>query len=280
MLQFFKMSGSGNDFIIIDNRSGQVEDALGDTRVEDFVKMVCTRRISLGADGLILIEGSKNAHFSWRFFNSDGSEVEMCGNGGRCAARFAYLKGIAPAAMSFETKAGIIDAFVEHDVVKIRLTDPRDLKTDYVLPLDGKELVVNSVNTGVPHVVCFVRDLDHYDVCGIGRKIRYHEHYHPGGTNANFVNVIDSGTIEIRTYERGVEDETLACGTGAVASVLISSCKGFVESPVAVHVRSGEILKVYFERVHPSIFQRVYLEGKTRVICEGTLWKEAYSSGS
>lgn len=276
MIDFFKMSGSGNDFIIIDNRRRVVQAALGKTAVEDFVKSVCTPRVSLGADGLILIQESTKADFSWRFFNADGSEVEMCGNGGRCAARFAFLKGIAPAHMSFETLAGIIDAEVKGDVVKLRLTDPSDLRIDDEIIIAGEPYRVCSINTGVPHVVYFVDDLEHFEVLRMGRAIRYHDHYRPRGTNANFVTPVDRSSLTLRTYERGVEDETLACGTGAVASALIAAQRGLVASPVDVRVRSGEILRIHFMAV-PGGFTGVYLEGKAKVICEGIFWEEAYA---
>jgi diaminopimelate epimerase len=271
MIEFFKMSGSGNDFILIDNR----DNVLSVANLEEFVKRVCERKISVGADGLIVIEDSDRADFRWRFFNADGSEVEMCGNGGRCAARFAFILDIAKENLSFETKAGIIDAEVKEDVVKLRLTEPYDLKIDYSIPVQDDSYEVNSINTGVPHVVRFVDDLDSYDVFNYGRLIRYHDEYQPAGTNANFVHVIDGNTIRVRTYERGVEDETLACGTGAVASALISSWKGLVDSPVDVRVKSGETLKIYFERTD-SGFEKVYLEGRTKVVYHGLLWEEAY----
>lgn len=271
MIEFYKMSGSGNDFILIDNRDGtlNVDDLPG------FVRRVCERKVSVGADGLILIEHSERADFRWRFFNSDGSEVEMCGNGGRCAARYAYLRGIAGAELSFETKAGIIDAVVRNDVVKLRLTDPHSAKIDFEIPVDGTPLLASFINTGVPHVVSYVTDIETCDVFRLGRIIRYHEHFRPAGTNANFVKVEDSHTIIVRTYERGVEDETLACGTGAVASALVSSLKGLVESPVTVKVRSGESLKIHFHKAHNS-FTDIYLEGKAKVIYEGRIWEEAY----
>lgn len=271
MIEFFKMSGSGNDFILIDNR----RNTLSRINIEEFVKKVCERKVSVGADGLIVIENSDRADFRWRFFNADGSEVEMCGNGGRCAARFATILGITEESLSFETGAGIIDAKVRGDLVKLRLTDPRDLRVDYHIAIQDDLYEVSSINTGVPHVVRFVDNLDSYDVFSYGRVIRYHEMYQPEGTNANFVRVMDRNTIRIRTYERGVEDETLACGTGAVASALISSWKGLVDSPVVVWVKSGELLKIYFNTTN-SGFEKVCLEGRTMVVYQGLLWEEAY----
>lgn len=272
MIDFFKMSGSGNDFIVIDNRESVLA-ADGDPT--DFVRTVCTRRTSVGADGLILIEGSERADFAWRFFNADGREAEMCGNGGRCAARFAVLKGIAGDRLSFETRVGLIDARVNGEVVKLRLTEPRELRINEIIPLQGRPFEVNSINTGVPHAVHFVNDLDAVDVVRVGRALRNHGHFHPAGTNADFVEVRESREIALRTYERGVEDETLACGTGAVAAALISSWKGLVESPVSVRVRSGEVLTVSFVRKMRG-FEKVYLEGRVAVIYQGFLWEEGY----
>ncbi|MBI4634289.1 MAG: diaminopimelate epimerase [Deltaproteobacteria bacterium] len=271
MIEFFKMSGSGNDFILIDNR----DQSLAVPDVVEFVKAVCERKVSVGADGLIIIENSPRADFRWRFFNADGSEVDMCGNGGRCAARFAFIKGIAGEKMSFETGAGLIDAEVKDDVVKLRLTEPYDLKPEQQIAVEGQSLAVGSINTGVPHVVHYVEDIEPYDVFRVGRAIRYHEAYQPAGTNANFAKVDDRHAITVRTYERGVEDETLACGTGSVASVLISAVKGLVDSPVDVKVRSGETLTVHFRKTGDG-FANVYLEGRVRVVYEGRLWEEAY----
>jgi len=271
MIQFFKMSGSGNDFILIDNR----DHSLPVENLPEFVRTVCERKVSVGADGLIIIEDSEAFDFRWRFFNADGSEVGMCGNGGRCAARFAYLKGIGGARLSFETPAGIIDAEVKGDVVKLKLTDPYHLQVNLSIPVEERLFEISHINTGVPHVVHFVNDLDQFDVFNVGRIIRYHEQYQPEGTNANFVEVIDKHTIRVRTYERGVEDETLACGTGAVASALISSWKGLIEPPVSVRVMSGETLKIFFRKTDHG-FEDIYLEGKAKVVYEGRMWEEAY----
>ena len=271
MIEFYKMSGSGNDFILIDNRDGSL--AVGD--VVAFVKSVCERKVSVGADGLFLIEKSDKVDFRWRFYNADGSEAAMCGNGARCVARFAYLLGIAGARMSFETGAGIIDAEVRGDIVKVRLTDPYALALDEQIRVGNQILSVHSINTGVPHAVHFLRDLEGFDVFTTGRAIRNHDHYRPAGTNANFVAVVDDHTLRVRTYERGVEDETLACGTGSVAAALIAAVKGLVASPVDVRVQSGEFLRIYFETTADG-FTKVYLEGKVKVVYQGKLWDEVW----
>lgn len=271
-IPFTKMSGSGNDFILIDHR----EPFLKEDGLKDFIQKVCQRRISVGADGLILIEPSKKADFKWRFFNADGSEPEMCGNGGRCAARFAYLRGIAGPSLKFETLAGILSAEVDGKRVKLELTKPFGLKLDETLLMEGKKEVFSFINAGVPHAVFFREDLEKIDVVEIGRAIRLHSHFAPAGANANFVRVEKGGSLSIRTYERGVEDETLACGTGVVASALLAAFKGLVKSPVSVKTRGGEVLVVHFE-IGGKEVKRVFFEGDVHIIYEAEMWEEAYS---
>ena len=273
-IPFFKMNGSGNDFIIINNRKNIIESTI-DMPVEDFVRKVCSRRESIGADGLILIEKDENYDFRWRFFNNDGSEVEMCGNGSRCAARFAFLNGIVPLKMKFLTLAGVIEAEITGiNTVKVQLTKPKNYKEE--LTLEGIDLPASFIDTGVPHVVYFVKNVDEVDVKEVGAKTRYHEYFKEEGTNANFAEVVDRNTIKIRTYERGVEDETLACGTGSTAAAVIGVLKGICDSPVAVITRSGKILKVYVYRTGEEI-DRVYLEGDAMLTYIGTMIDEAWN---
>ena len=265
------MSGSGNDFILIDHR----KPFLKEDGLKDFIRKACRRRISVGADGLILIEPSKKADFKWRFYNADGSEAEMCGNGGRCVARFAYLKGIAGPSLTFETLAGILSAQVIGERVKLELTKPFGLKLDETLLLDGEEKIFSSINTGVPHAVLFVEDLEALDILRLGRAIRYHSAFAPNGTNADFVRLEKNSQLSVRTYERGVEDETLACGTGVVASALIAGFKGMVKSPVSVRTMGGEVLLVHFETEGKEV-KRVLFEGDVHIIYEAEMWEEAY----
>jgi diaminopimelate epimerase len=269
-LTFYKMSGSGNDFILVDNRTAILDgDSLG-----PFVASICRRKHSVGADGMILLETSDRADFKWRFFNADGGEVEMCGNGGRCAARLAYLKGIAGPRLRFETKAGIIQAEVIGERVKLEMPEPTTPELDYPLHVEEETLTVSSITVGVPHVVIWVGDLETSPVFKVGRAVRYHERYAPAGTNVNFVKQVSEGAFAIRTYERGVEDETLACGTGSVATALIAAAKGMTTSPAALHTRGGETLNIYFEQSKDR-FYNVFLEGDARSIYEGKLSKEA-----
>ncbi|MBA3028705.1 MAG: diaminopimelate epimerase [Desulfobacteraceae bacterium] len=270
-IKFWKMSGSGNDFIIIDNRNLSLDVGC----LSMFVRQVCRRKVSVGADGLLLVEPSAVADFKWQFYNSDGSMAEMCGNASRCVALFAFENGIAGRTMSFETLAGIIKAEVNGDIVKVRLTDPSALTQNVKIYLEGGEWELDCINTGVPHAVCFVTFIEECDVVEMGRKIRNHETFKPRGTNANFATVMDRNRMRVRTYERGVEDETFACGTGVVASVLAAAGRHFVDSPVEVTVKSGEILRVYFSRENNS-FQEVYFEGKVKIIYQGLLFEDAY----
>lgn len=265
-IQFFKMSASGNDFILIDNRDRVVDRLYPDVGL--FVAQVCRRRHSVGADGLILIEKSDRHNFAWRFFNADGSEAEMCGNGGRCAARFACIKGIAGERLSFETLAGVMRAEVRDSVVKLQLTAPTELKLDYPIRLETREVFVSSVNTGVPHAILLTDDIEHVPVDDLGRLVRFHKTYSPNGTNVDFVQIIDRENVKVRTYERGVEGETFACGTGAVAVGVVLKEKNLTGDTVHIQTKGGEILNVY-------INEEVYLEGSAHVIYAADLWKEA-----
>jgi diaminopimelate epimerase len=267
-VEFYKMTGGGNDFILINNHDGKINaDALRRS-----VPLLCRHRLSVGADGVIVLERSDKADFRWRFFNADGSEAEMCGNGGRCAARLAHVLGMAPAALTFETLAGIIKARVKGGVVKLTLPPPADVRLGIALPVGDEEVNIDFINTGVPHAVVFVPDLQKIDVVGLGRKLRHHEAFQPAGTNVDFITV-DNGTVSLRTYERGVEDETLACGTGAVAAALIAGMRGLTASPATVVTRSGEPLTIYYQG--GTKIQEVSLEGEVRMIYHGWLDEEA-----
>jgi len=266
-IPFYKMQGNGNDFIMIDNRRG----VLQGKNLSGLAKQVCHRNRSVGADGLIVIVPSKKADFKWRFFNSDGSEAEMCGNGSRCAARFAYLKKIAKRDMTFETLTGIIHAEVKKDTVRVQLAGASGLRMNIAVPLDRGTRTGHFINTGVPHLVYISDHLDEEDVDDVGRKTRQHEIFKPAGTNVNFVQIDGPHRLRIRTYERGVEGETLACGTGAVAAALVAATLRKVSSPANVVTRGGDRLIVSFKREGDQ-FTDLHLEGKAEVVCEGTLY--------
>ncbi|PIU49267.1 MAG: diaminopimelate epimerase [Desulfobacterales bacterium CG07_land_8_20_14_0_80_52_14] len=271
-ISFFKMSGSGNDFIVIDNQGPVIDEAF----LTRFITGVCRRRLSAGADGLILVERSGCADFRWRYYNSDGSRAEMCGNGARCVSRFAYLKGIAGASMSFESDTGLMEAKIIGDRVKVRMPMPHDMILDESVKTTEGLVRLSSINTGVPHAVVEVQDLEAVDVRARGRELRFHRHFAPAGTNVNFIVPEKDGAIAIRTYERGVEDETLACGTGAIASALLTAVKQGTNSPIRVLPKGGGHLTIHFNREKTG-FDEVFLEGDARVIYEGTMWDEAWN---
>ncbi len=277
-IPFMKLSGSGNDFILVDNRRGIVEGAWASA----LAAKICVHRMSVGGDGLILIERSRKADFRWRLFNADGSEAEFSGNGARCAARFAYLKKIAPKRMTFETLAGMIEAEMvaaapgkKPEDVKVRFPDPKGLRLNLGVTVNGVTRQAHCLDTGVPHCVYLVDDPDKEDIVGIGRPTRYHDLFKPAGTNVNFIKVLDPHRIRIRTYERGVEDETLACGTGSIASALLASLVAKVESPVTLVPQSGLELTVHFNAQGES-FTNVYLQGDARAVYEGRILPDAW----
>lgn len=269
-VEFWKMNGSGNDFIVIDDRNGRIPEG----EMPFLVERCCRRRESVGADGVIFVTPSDRHDFAWRFFNADGSEAEMCGNGGRCVSRFAYLKGIAGREMTFGTLAGPISATVNGRMVKVLMPTPRGLSLDLDIERRPEWISVDFIHTGVPHAVVQVNDLAGFPVVEQGRAIRNHKHFAPEGANANFVRVLGPDSLEIRTYERGVEDETLACGTGSMAAVLVASARNMVKSPVEVKTRGGETLTIYFEK-DGEVIQRVWMEGNTTIVYRGQLNEEA-----
>jgi diaminopimelate epimerase len=270
-LKMTKMSGSGNDFILVDNRLK----AVPDNRMVLLAKQLCRRMVSVGADGMIFVEPSDRCDFKWRFFNADGSEAEMCGNGGRCAARFAYLQGIAGPEITFETLAGPIQAWVEGSKVKLQLTRPEGIKLDQTIAVGKDQITLDFINIGVPHALVWVEDIDAVNVVRLGHRIRFHEYFKPKGTNVNFIQIKDQEMLWVRTYERGVEGETLACGTGSVAAAAIGFFKNKVRSPVKVRTRGGEVLTVYVEGQPGKHIEQVYLEGEVRLIFEGEVYPEA-----
>lgn len=272
-VSFAKMSGSGNDFIVIDHRREQVLRA----EQPEFVRRVCRRMFSVGGDGVIFIEGSDKADFSWRFYNGDGSVAEMCGNGARCAARFAFARGIAGKKMRFETLAGIIEATIldENEEVSLLMTQPYDYRRGLEAELEGKRCEIAFMNSGVPHAVLFRDAEEEVKVSKWGKEIRFHEIFGAEGTNVNFVQDAGDGSIRVRTYERGVEDETMACGTGAVASAIFAAAKGMVVSPVTVITSGGDKLTIVFDIGADDIAENVYLQGPARIIYIGQLTAEA-----
>ena len=269
-LRFAKMAGSGNDFILIDD----MDLKLDGTELALLARLICRRKFSIGADGLIVLRPSDVADFKWRFFNADGSEAEMCGNGGRCAARFAVMRKIAGPELSFEAIAGIVRARVKAETVMLGMTTPTGQRDSEPIDVAGEKLDVWFIDTGVPHAVVFYKNLDRLDVKSLGKAIRFHPRFAPAGANANFAAVTSAHSLDLRTYERGVEDETYACGTGAVAASLTAARKGLVSSPVRVTPTGGGVLAIYFQQ-DGTAFKEVFLEGDAKLIYQGEAGADA-----
>lgn len=267
VLEFTKMNGAGNDFIVADNRDGRI------LLTREQVARLCHRQRGIGADGVMLLVpcASGQADWAWQFWNADGSDAEMCGNGARCFARYIQrATGWTRPSLSVETAAGVVGAEFVRDRVTVTLTTPRGLRLREVVDTAAGKLEVSSLNTGVPHAVVFVADADRAMVQERGRELRYHPHFGDRGTNVNFVEVQGPGQIRVRTYERGVEGETLACGTGVSASALISARVHGFASPVRVRVQGGDELEVGFREAHGEMSE-VRLTGPADFVFEGRI---------
>lgn len=275
-IRFAKLSATGNDFILFDNREKFLR---GDE--ERLFRTICTRRVAIGADGILLIEprvvngrprrlqydapgSASSALFTMRYFNRDGRESEMCGNGARATAYYAFRHGIAPAEMHFEVSGDLYHAIVTGNRVRLRMQKPWDLDLT-PQALEEKRLEEGGyVNTGVPHYVLFAPDVEHVDVTGLGLKYRHHPKFQPAGTNVNFVAIDRASHFYLRTYERGVEEETLACGTGTVAAAVLAHLKKQMPFPIQVTTRGGE-LTVYGD----APLETLELEGEVRLVYYG-----------
>jgi len=266
-----KMSGTGNDFLMIDNRAGLLKD--GDAPA--LARAACPRRISAGADGIILLEKPSSAghDYRMRIFNADGSEAEMCGNGSRCLAVFARQLGAAGDNQRLETMAGTVLASVlpGAQAARVQLSQPSSLEVRRGLEVLGKKCDLYFINTGVPHAIQFVADAAAVDVKSAGAAIRYHEAFQPKGTNANFVQLMGGDTIKVRTYERGVEDETFACGTGSTAAAIVSGLVHGYRTPVKVLTSGGSVLTIHFEKQGGGV-GAPFLEGAVDTVFKGEFY--------
>jgi len=267
------MTGAGNDFVVVDNRSGAVADP------SEFARKVCDRRFGIGADGILLLENADHADFTMKYFNADGSNAGMCGNGGRCLAKFAFdIGAVKSERFRFEAFGHIYEAQrLDADKYTLHMKDATSIRiSESVSLVDGSVIVAHYINTGTDHGVVFMAEnsglgpIKSVDIVRIGREMRHHPVYQPLGANINFVEVLSDGEISIRTYERGVEDETLACGTGSVASGILSSIRYSVNSPVTVNVRSGLQLTVSFERTE-SGYRNIHLAGPAATVFHGEI---------
>ncbi len=267
--EFFKMSAGGNDFIILDNRSG----SLGNGSIGEVARQLCARALSVGGDGVIVLERSESAHVRAVFYNPDGKST-FCGNGGRCAARIAYLQGIAPSKMRIETDLMVHEAEVNGSDVSFEMRDPQGFEADITLDILGETIRGTFVDTGVPHFVLFRSVPPEQTIDNLGRALRFHTRFGTPGTNVDFVEAVEPGRLRIRTYERGVEGETLACGTGCVAAALATSAADGTSSPFSLVTRSGETVRVRFDG-DPRRATGVRLEGKARLVYVGQLTEES-----
>ncbi len=261
-IPFTKMAGTGNDFILIDNRSGFLQ---GD--ISRLVRSMCARRVSVGADGLLLLEKSHIADFRMRYFNADGGEAEFCGNGARCMAWYAFHNSLAGEKMSFESETGLRQAVVDGDEVTIDMPAPCDIRLGFSLPDAAGQ--ANFLRVGVPHTVICVEQVDAIDVRTAGHAVRNMDMFKPEGTNVNFVQVLGPGQLKVRTYERGVEDETYSCGTGVCASAVVAHLVHGIGVPVAVRIFTGEQLTVSF-RFGDGEISDCRLTGKAKAVYRGT----------
>lgn len=263
---FWKMHGAGNDFVLIDDREQTFPDS-----DNDLIHNLARPKYGVGCEGVILIQPSEEADFRMRFYNPDGGEVEMCGNGARCVARLAHEIDAAPRKMKFDTVAGLIRAEVlKHDQVQLTMTEPKDWILNGELDMEEQKLPFHFVNSGVPHVVIVIENLAHADVATIGAAIRYHSRFQPAGTNVNLIEITGPDSLSVRTYERGVEAETLACGTGMVACGLIAGSLGLVSIPVNITCAAGDILKVNYDATEHGA-TNVTLTGPAVHVFEGEI---------
>jgi diaminopimelate epimerase len=263
---YWKYEGAGNDFVALDARDGGLK------ADPPMVREVCDRRRGIGADGILVIEPSDDPgiHFRMVYFNADGSRGEMCGNGARCIAAFALLRGAAPSAMRFLTDAGVYSAEVNQHSVSVSFPEIHDKVVKKSPNSEGRLWEGDFLPVGVPHFVTWVNDLDGIDVDRVGRALRRHEDFAPRGTNVNFAQVLGPGRLRLRTYERGVEAETLACGTGSVATALTYAIRQGVQGPQRIHLltASGQTLGVAFTLTESGAID-IRLEGPTRLVHEG-----------
>jgi diaminopimelate epimerase len=262
-VSFTKMSGAGNDFIVVNNIKGSF-----DIDWPAFAIRYCAPKTGIGVDGVVVLDKDADTNFAFRIFNADGSEAEMCGNGARCAAAFAVEHGIAGQTMRIKTPAGIIEGRINGADTAIKMTAPFGLKTGITINVGSRKMTMHIINTGVPHTIILTEYIEDEPVDKLGRIVRYHDHFKPAGTNVDFVQVMPQGHIRVRTYERGVEAETYACGTGAVASAIVCTELGKISGPpVHVHMKGG-VLKIDFTK-RDKTYRDVWLMGPVMTIFTG-----------
>lgn len=271
IVDFTKIEGAGNDFILIDNRHSRYYFSYS-----DFAKFVCDRHRGVGADGLLVIENSERSDFKMRYLNADGSEGGMCGNGGRCIAQYIMLAS-GKQTTQFEALDYIYSAEIADNKIRLQMKNPTDFRKGLLIRYGNHVFQIDYVNTGAPHAALFIEDMpqefncfEEIEVNKIGRYIRSHELFSPAGTNVNFIRRINRGEVQIRTYERGVENETLSCGTGSIASAILAAMRYNWDSPIKVLTRSKDTLIINFTNNENKI-TNVSIEGPANQVFSGTL---------
>ena len=273
--EFYKIHGNGNDFIVVENQKKRYNNWSS-----TFIQQICSIHTGIGADGLLFLEDSKSADFKMKIYNSDGYETKMCSNGSRCISYLAYKQGIVKDSFKFEANDGIhVGKITGMNTVKVQVilsnnNDPKTFPSDFLLP---KNITFKKfINTGVPHVVLECKNIDSVDVREIGKNLRYHSYYQPEGTNINFVELIKNNRelkLKVRTYERGVEAETLACGTGVTASSLsFFDVTNMNSSNIDVETNGGKLSVSISKDLHD-----IYIEGPVKMVFKGTYIEEGYS---
>jgi diaminopimelate epimerase len=278
-ISFVKMSGSGNDFVVVDNR-GRV---IPESAFSSWTQQVCRRRVSIGADGCVFLEDASassdvSADFRWRYFNADGSEGEMCGNGAMCGAHVAFLLGMAAENMTFSTKSGLVSASLQDDsggsFVWLDLPDSGPIEPVKSVQWRGQQHAMTPVKVGVPHAVLAVDNADTFatseEFDAFGRYVRHSSVFRPTGTNVNIVSRNENGSVRMRTYERGVEAETLACGTGAVATAVVAHSFGWDTMPLTIQTSSGALMHVDLNRTE-NRGTNIRLGGGAREVARGVV---------
>lgn len=274
MIKFAKMNGNGNNFLILENFSGEYSDE----RLSSLAIEACNTKFSIGADGILVIERSDKADFKMRLFNSNGAEGEMCGNGARCIVKYAFLKKLAGKEVKFETLAGIIQGVVLEDEVRIYIDeiDLKDIILNKQFNIGDRVIRCSQLTVGVPHCVIYIDTGKIYgidDMRSIGRYFDNNKEYFPQGVNTNFVRVVGNNSLSVITYERGVEDITESCGTGSCASAIVSAILYKMESPVLVKNLGGDN-KVFFEFSGHGKTCKVHLQGKAEYCADINMFEK------
>lgn len=270
-IEFTKMSGAGNDFIVVDNRDGHIKNGVS------LAQQLCDRRWGVGADGLLLLELSTTADYRMMYFNSDGSFGGMCGNGGRCIAYYAYKQKIAADRHYFDALDFQYRAEVRRNTVALHMKNPTSFRKDVVLQVSRRKIRGHFIDTGSPHFVIHAKavrpgraTLEKIDIESLGRAIRHHKLFLPGGTNVNFIELAEPNTVRLRTYERGVEAETLACGTGSIAAAVVGHLVWNLTPPISVMPKSGVSLEIDFKHGGDGV-RSVTLSGPAKIVFTGTI---------